>query len=41
MQFHVTNSPFNEQQADLLNQLLPTLTPSQKLWLGGYLAASP
>jgi len=41
MQFHVTNSPFNEQQAELLNQLLPTLTPSQKLWLGGYLAASP
>ena len=41
MQFHVTNSPFNEEQADLLNRLLPTLSPSQKLWLGGYLAASP
>ncbi|MFS0728078.1 assimilatory sulfite reductase (NADPH) flavoprotein subunit [Paenibacillus sp. 1P07SE] len=41
MQFHVTNSPFNEEQAELLNRLLPTLTPSQVLWLSGYLAAAP
>ncbi|MCP3760896.1 assimilatory sulfite reductase (NADPH) flavoprotein subunit [Domibacillus sp. A3M-37] len=41
MQFQVTNSPFNEEQAELLNRLLPTLTESQKVWLGGYLAASP
>jgi sulfite reductase (NADPH) flavoprotein alpha-component len=34
------NSPFNQEQADLLNRLLPTLTESQKVWLTGYLAAS-
>ena len=34
------NSPFNQEQADLLNRLLPTLTESQKVWLSGYLAAS-
>ena len=33
------NSPFNQEQAELLNKLLPTLTESQKVWLGGYLAA--
>lgn len=38
--FQVTNSPFNEQQVDLLNRLWPTLTPAQKLWLSGYLAAT-
>lgn len=41
MHFQVTNSPFNEEQAELLNRLLPTLTESQKVWLGGFLAASP
>ncbi|MDV2682788.1 assimilatory sulfite reductase (NADPH) flavoprotein subunit [Alkalihalophilus lindianensis] len=40
MQFQVMNSPFNQEQADLLNRLLPTLTESQKVWLTGYLAAS-
>ncbi|WP_090714364.1 assimilatory sulfite reductase (NADPH) flavoprotein subunit [Paenibacillus typhae] len=39
MQLQVTNSPFNESQAELLNRLLPTLTESQQIWLGGYLSA--
>ncbi|MBQ4817349.1 assimilatory sulfite reductase (NADPH) flavoprotein subunit [Bacillus pumilus] len=39
MQLHVLNSPFSQQQADLLNQLLPTLTDQQKIWLTGYLSA--
>lgn len=39
LHFQVTNSPFNEEQVQLLNQLFPTLTESQKLWLSGYLAA--
>jgi sulfite reductase (NADPH) flavoprotein alpha-component len=34
------NSPFNQEQVELLNRLLPTLTESQKIWLSGYLAAS-
>ena len=34
------NSPFNQEQAELLNRLLPTLTESQKFWLSGYLTAS-
>ncbi len=34
------NSPFNKEQAELLNLLLPTLTEFQKVWLSGYLAAS-
>ncbi|OMP66729.1 assimilatory sulfite reductase (NADPH) flavoprotein subunit [Domibacillus epiphyticus] len=40
MQLQVLNSPFNQEQAELLNSLLPTLTESQKVWLCGYLAAS-
>lgn len=40
LQLQVTNSPFNQEQVELLNTLLPTLTESQKIWLGGYLAAS-
>ncbi|KZZ82745.1 MULTISPECIES: assimilatory sulfite reductase (NADPH) flavoprotein subunit [Bacillaceae] len=40
MHIQVTNSPFDQKQADLLNQLLPTLTDSQKNWISGYLAAS-
>ncbi|WP_299088502.1 assimilatory sulfite reductase (NADPH) flavoprotein subunit [uncultured Metabacillus sp.] len=40
MQLQVINSPFNQEQAELLNRLLPTLTESQKVWLSGYLAAS-
>ncbi|MBR0592236.1 assimilatory sulfite reductase (NADPH) flavoprotein subunit [Bacillus sp. FSL W8-0920] len=39
MQLHVLNSPFSQQQADLLNQLLPSLTDQQKIWLTGYLSA--
>ena len=33
------NSPFNQEQAELLNRLLPTLTESQRFWLSGYLTA--
>ncbi|TKC19180.1 assimilatory sulfite reductase (NADPH) flavoprotein subunit [Robertmurraya kyonggiensis] len=40
MQFQVGNSPFNQNQVELLNQLLTTLTDSQKIWLSGYFAAS-
>ncbi|PLT27929.1 assimilatory sulfite reductase (NADPH) flavoprotein subunit [Peribacillus deserti] len=40
MQLQVMNSPFNQEQAELLNRLLPTLTESQKVWLSGYLAAT-
>ncbi|MDX6153282.1 assimilatory sulfite reductase (NADPH) flavoprotein subunit [Marinococcus sp. PL1-022] len=39
MQLQVTNSPFSQEQVDLLNQLLPTLTENQKIWLSGYLAS--
>lgn len=39
MQLKSTNSPFTQEQADLLNKLLPTLSESQKLWLSGYFAA--
>jgi sulfite reductase (NADPH) flavoprotein alpha-component len=34
------NSPFNQEQAELLNRLLPTFTESQKVWLSGYLAGA-
>ena len=40
MQLSVLNSPFNQEQAELLNQLLPTLTESQKVWICGFLSAS-
>lgn len=39
MQLQVTNSPFNENQVELLNRLLPSLTDTQQIWLTGYLAA--
>ncbi|HBS43627.1 MAG TPA: sulfite reductase [NADPH] flavoprotein alpha-component, partial [Paenibacillus sp.] len=39
MQLQVTNSPFNENQVELLNRLLPTLTETQQIWLSGYLSA--
>ncbi|ASN06796.1 assimilatory sulfite reductase (NADPH) flavoprotein subunit [Virgibacillus necropolis] len=39
MQLQVTNSPFNQEQVESLNRLLPTLTESQKIWLSGYLSA--
>ncbi|TDL31027.1 assimilatory sulfite reductase (NADPH) flavoprotein subunit [Jeotgalibacillus sp. S-D1] len=34
----VKNSPFDEEQVELLNRLFVTLTDSQKVWLTGYLA---
>ncbi|WP_419887920.1 assimilatory sulfite reductase (NADPH) flavoprotein subunit [Neobacillus niacini] len=40
MQLQVMNSPFNQEQAELLNRLLPTFTESQKVWLSGYLAGA-
>ncbi len=40
LQLQVINSPFNEEQVELLNRLLPTLTETQKVWLSGYLASS-
>lgn len=40
LQLQVMNSPFNQEQAELLNRLLPTFTESQKLWLSGYLAGA-
>lgn len=40
LQLQVMNSPFNQEQVELLNRLLPTLTESQKVWLSGYLAAT-
>ncbi len=36
--FRVDNSPFSQQQAEVLNQLLATLSPDQMIWLSGYLA---
>ena len=40
MQLQVMNSPFNQEQVELLNLLLPTLTETQKVWLNGYLSAT-
>lgn len=40
MQLQVTNSPFNQEQAELLGKLLPTLTETQRIWLSGYLSAT-
>ncbi|MEK5233042.1 assimilatory sulfite reductase (NADPH) flavoprotein subunit [Lysinibacillus sp. FSL K6-0232] len=39
MKLQVINSPFNEEQIKLLNELLPKLTVEQKIWLNGYLSA--
>src|SRR5699024_12323912 len=33
------NSPFSQEQVELLNQLLPELSGNQRSWLGGYLSA--
>ncbi|MGY4689971.1 assimilatory sulfite reductase (NADPH) flavoprotein subunit [Salibacterium sp. K-3] len=41
MQLQANNSPFNEEQVQLLNRLLPTLTEQQKIWLSGYMTAAP
>lgn len=40
LQLQVMNSPFNQEQSELLNRLLPTFTESQKVWLSGYLAGA-
>lgn len=40
MQLSVLNSPFTQEQAELLNRLLPTLTESQKVWICGFLSAT-
>jgi len=37
MQLNQDNTPFDEQQLALINQLLPTLTSEQQYWLSGYL----
>lgn len=39
LELQVTNSPFNQEQVELLNRLLPTLSEAQRIWLSGYLAA--
>ena len=39
MLLHETNSPFNQEQVELLNKLLPTLSDTQRIWLSGYLSA--
>lgn len=39
MELQVSNSPFNQEQTELLNRLLPSLTDSQRVWLSGYLTA--
>lgn len=40
MALNLLNSPFNEQQVKLINELVPTLTGYQKIWLTGFLSAS-
>jgi len=39
VQLEVENSPFNQEQVELLNRLIPTLTDVQLVWLSGYLTA--
>ena len=39
MGLNLLNSPFNEQQLKQINELYPTLTPYQKIWLTGFLSA--
>ncbi|MFC4306271.1 assimilatory sulfite reductase (NADPH) flavoprotein subunit [Cohnella boryungensis] len=41
MVLQVTSSPFDQEQVELLNRLLPRLTESQRSWLCGYLTAYP
>jgi sulfite reductase (NADPH) flavoprotein alpha-component len=41
VELQVTNSPFNQDQVELLNRLLPSLTETQLIWLSGYFAALP
>jgi sulfite reductase (NADPH) flavoprotein alpha-component len=39
LELQVMNSPFNQEQVELLNRLLPTLTETQQVWLSGYMSA--
>lgn len=39
LELQVTNSPFNQEQVELLNRLLPALTELQRVWLSGYITA--
>ncbi|ARF16897.1 assimilatory sulfite reductase (NADPH) flavoprotein subunit [Sporosarcina ureae] len=39
MALQVSNSPFSEEQVELLNRLLPGITETQQSWLSGYLTA--
>ncbi|PIC84923.1 sulfite reductase [NADPH] flavoprotein alpha-component [Sporosarcina sp. P20a] len=39
MALQVSNSPFSEEQVELLNRLLPSITETQQCWLSGYLTA--
>lgn len=41
MELQANNSPFTQEQAELLNRLLPTLSQTQLIWLSGYFAAIP
>ncbi|WP_085993115.1 assimilatory sulfite reductase (NADPH) flavoprotein subunit [Oceanobacillus senegalensis] len=40
MQLTVTNSPFSKEQSENLNQILPSLSVEQRIWLSGYLSAT-
>ncbi len=40
LELTVTNSPFNQEQSEKLNQVLSTLTKEQKVWFSGYLIAA-
>lgn len=40
MQLQTMNSPFDQEQVELINRLLPLLTDNQKIWLNGYLAGT-
>lgn len=40
MQLNQSNTPFDTNQLDLINQLLPMLSSEQKYWLSGYLINS-
>lgn len=37
---NVLSSPFNEEQVKKINELLPSLTDYQKIWLTGYLSST-
>jgi sulfite reductase (NADPH) flavoprotein alpha-component len=39
LELQVANSPFNNEQVELLNRLLPLLNDGQKIWLSGYFSA--